>query len=396
MIAIEKFSPHDAIMRSEVIQAFEQRFLAPPAYVVRAPGRVNLMGEHTDYNDGFVLPMAIDRATWIALRPRAARHVELHSLDYEETATFDLAALHRGSAGWSEYAKGVAWALQEDGSFLEGWEGVTKCDVPMGAGLSSSAAFELAIARAFFAVGHLPWETAKMALLCQKAENQWVGVNCGIMDQMISAVGQAGHAVLIDCRDLSTRAVPLPAGTVVVVMDTATRRGLVESAYNERREQCEAAARHFGVRSLRDVTMETFLGNPPPPGSPEFRRARHIISEIARTTAAAEAMDRNDGVALGRLMSACHESLRDDFEVSSPQLDTMASLAWELPGCLGARMTGAGFGGCAVALVTTASAAGFIEAIRHRYDVATGLHSKIYLCEASNGAELISPHPETP
>jgi galactokinase len=392
MTPIEDFLSAGPAIRDAVLAGFVEQFGGPASLVVRAPGRVNLMGEHTDYNGGFVLPMAIDRATWIALRPRADRTVVLHSLNYHETASFDLLHLVRNEPSWSEYAKGVAWALQENGPALDGWEGVTKCDVPMGAGLASSASFELAVARAFFAVGGMTWDATKMAQACQKAENRWVGVNCGIMDQMISAVGKAGHAALIDCRDLSIRSVPLPTGTAVVVMDTATRRGLVESAYNERREQCEAAARHFGVASLRDVTMETFLANPPPPGSAEWHRARHVISEIARTAQAAEAMDRDDGAALGRLMNECHESLRDDFEVSDAQLDTMVSLARQIPGCLGARMTGAGFGGCAVALIESVAAPEFLETIRIRYDEVTGLASKIYLCKPADGAELIS-HP---
>lgn len=389
MKTLASFAPAEVAIHDEVVAGFVERFGEAPSFVVRAPGRVNLMGEHTDYNGGFVLPMAIDRATWIALRPRLDDVVQLHSFDFQETVSFDLADLRRDEASWGEYAKGVAWVLQENGFAPGGWEGVTRCDIPMGAGLSSSAAFELAVARAFAAVGHFEWKPAEMALACQRAENQWVGVNCGIMDQMISAMGKAGHALLIDCRDLVAQAVPLPADTAVVVMDTATRRGLVESAYNERRAQCEAAARHFGVGTLREVTMETFLAHPPAAGSPEWRRARHVIGEIDRTRRAAEAMARDDGAALGQLMNECHASLRDDFEVSSARLDTMASLARQIPGCLGARMTGAGFGGCAVALVESAAVRDFPGTLRARYDQATGLASKIYLCEPSDGADVI-------
>ena len=195
-------------LQARVTQTFESRFGEPPAFVVRAPGRVNLIGEHTDYNDGFVLPMAIDRAVWIALRPRRDGQVNVVSIDLDQSATFSLAALRHEDAGWVEYLKGVAWALQEQGYALAGWEGVMSGDVPRGAGLSSSAAIELATARAFAAVSGFAWDAAEMARLGQRAENQWVGVNCGIMDQMISAAGQAGHALLIDCRSLATQAVP--------------------------------------------------------------------------------------------------------------------------------------------------------------------------------------------
>ncbi len=208
-----------------------------------APGRVNLIGEHTDYNDGFVLPMAIDRAVWIALAARDDGRVVVHSLDYDETAEFSLDHLVRGQPAWIEYLKGTAWSLQDAGHSLTGWEGVLMGDVPQGAGLSSSAALEMATARAFAAAGNLAWDPAAMALLGQQAENQWIGVNCGIMDQLISAAGRADHALLIDCRSLQTQPAPLPPGVAVAVLDTATRRGLVDSEYNTRRAQCEAAAR---------------------------------------------------------------------------------------------------------------------------------------------------------
>jgi len=372
----------------QVAAGYASRFGAPPRHIVRAPGRVNLIGEHTDYNDGFVLPMAIDRATWIALGPRADRRVCLHSLDYGETASFDLEDLRKGEKSWIEYPKGVAWALQSSGLSLRGWEGVAMCDVPMGAGLSSSAAFELATARAFAVASDFEWDAPRMALLCQKAENQWVGVNCGVMDQMISAVGKEGHAVLIDCRDRSTQSVALPAGAVVAVMDTATRRGLVDSAYNERRAQCEAAAGVFGVPALRDVKMTAFLAREENMDPVVRRRARHVISEIQRTLDAVEAMKSGDSAELGRLMNQSHDSLRDDFEVSSLELNAMVDAARRMPGCFGARMTGAGFGGCAVALVRSDVVEAFVEGVGASYKLATGLEPKIYICEAGNGASL--------
>lgn len=377
-------------MKEKVAQAFQQRYSQNPAVVVRAPGRVNLIGEHTDYNDGFVLPMAIDRAVWIALRPRQDGIIRLHSLDFEETAEFDLNQLQHENAGWVEYVKGVAWSLQEAGYELRGWEGIVAGNVPVGAGLSSSAALELATARAFATVAGWPWDVAAMARLAQRAENRWVGVKCGIMDQMISAGGVAGHALLIDCRSLATEAVPLPPGAVVIVLDTNTRRGLVDSAYNERRRQCEAAARFFGVPALRDVMMATFEARAGELDPVTRRRARHVISENERTLLAAAAMRRGDAATLGQLMNASHASLRDDFEVSSRELNIMAAAAQAESGCFGARMTGAGFGGCAVALVTAETAEAFAGNVRQQYQAATGLSPNVYICEATEGANVVA------
>lgn len=375
-------------LQDRVTTTFTRRFGEPPAIIVRAPGRVNLIGEHTDYNDGFVLPMAIDRAMWIALRPRPDRLVSAFSLDMREAIEFDLDRFEKLS-GWGEYLKGVAWALSEAGYDVRGWEGVVAGDVPIGAGLSSSAAWELAAARAFASVAGFEWEAPKMALLSQRAENKWVGVNCGIMDQMISATGQADHAVLIDCRSLDLQAVPLPPETVVVVLDTATRRGLVDSAYNERRAQCEAAARFFKVKALRDVSVEQFNARSDELDPLTRRRARHVITEDDRTLRAVEAMQRGDAVELGQLMNACHASLRDDFEVSSHELNVMVEAAQRRPDCYGARMTGAGFGGCAVALVRADAARDFVHGVSTDYHAATGRTPSIYVCRATNGAEVI-------
>jgi len=291
-------------LKRSVVQEFERRFGAQPAFVARAPGRVNLIGEHTDYNDGFVMPMAIDRAIWIALRPRLDRRVLAHSLDLDQTLDFSLQDISDERVGWGDYVKGVAWVLTEAGYALKGWEGVVTGDVPIGAGLSSSAALEMATTRAFAACSGFAWEAATMARLGQRAENQWVGVNCGIMDQLISAAAVDGHATLIDCRSLELQPVPLPVGTAVVVLDTTTRRGLVDSVYNERRAQCEAAARHFGVPALRDVSVEQFEVRAAELGDVTRRRARHVVTENARTLGAADAMRRGDPVELGLLMNA--------------------------------------------------------------------------------------------
>jgi galactokinase len=375
-------------LKDRVTQEFERRFGTLPSFIVRAPGRVNLIGEHTDYNDGFVLPMAIDRAVWFALRPRPDQCVVAYSLDLDETVMFSLDAISEERAGWGDYIKGVAWALREAGYALKGWEAVVSGDIPIAAGLSSSAALELATARAFAAVSGLAWDPAAMAKLGQRAENEWVGVSCGIMDQMISAAGVAGHALLIDCRSLEIQAVPLPPGTAVVVLDTATRRGLVDSAYNERRAQCEAAARIFGVPALRDVSVEQLKARARQLDPITLRRARHVVTENARTLAAAQAMRDGNALQLGRLMSASHVSLRDDFEVSSPELNAIVDCAWREAACYGARMTGAGMGGCAVALVRADAVYDLTEAVARCYAGMTNLQPNVYVCAATDGATV--------
>ncbi len=374
----------------KVINAYIQRHGEPPALLVRAPGRVNLIGEHTDYNDGFVLPMAIDRAVYYALRPRNDSQVRIYSLDYEELGQFDLTNIVDTGSGWLEYVKGTAWAMQSIGCELKGFEGVLAGDVPLGAGLSSSAALEMATARAFTAVSNLSWNPAEMAKQGQKAENQWVGVNTGIMDQMISAAGEAGHALLIDCRSLATEAIPLPPGTTVVILDTATRRGLVDSAYNERRVQCEAAAAFFDVAALRDVDEVTFHARAAELDELTRRRARHVITENERVLAACAAMRNGDAVEFGRLMNASHESMQHDFEISNEQLNIMAALARRQPGCFGARMTGGGFGGCAVALVAADQVDDFVTAVAVAYTAATQLAPQIYVSLAADGAGILT------
>ena len=386
---------HDhRVTRATVADAFAARYGEAPALVARAPGRVNHNGEHTDYNDGFVLPMAIDRAAWLAFRARDDQHVVLNALDFDNTAEFDFGDLaqHAGDPhgeGWAEYARGVAWAFGDAGHPLtRGLDGVVAGDVPVGAGLSSSAALELAIARAFATTSDLPWDATAAALLSQRAENAWVGVNSGIMDQFIAAKGQAGHALLIDCRSLESRLVPIPDSVVVVVLDTATRRGLVDSAYNERRQACERAAAYFGVKALRDVTLEMFEARGGGLDPVTRKRARHVITEDARTLDAVAALERGDVVAFGALMDASHVSLRDDFEVSRPELDAIVRLARAHPACLGARMTGAGFGGCGVALVDRARADDFARVVAAQYEADVKRHPAVYVCTASDGAAI--------
>ncbi len=368
-------------------QSFSTYFNAKTEFIVRAPGRVNLIGEHTDYNDGFVLPMAIDRAFWIALSPRADSQVRVRSLDLEVDSAFDLHSLAKGE-GWLEYIKGVANELQKAGYKLRGFDAVTTGDVPRAAGLSSSAAVELATARAFAAVSGFAWDAAQMAKISQKAENQWVGVNCGIMDQMASAASKEGFALFLDCRTLEFQHAPLPENTSVVILDTSTRRGLVDSAYNERRSQCEEAARWFGVKALRDVSVDEFEKSS---GLSEIvmKRARHIITENARVLEAVKVMKAGNVKRLGELFNASHISLRDDFEVTNKALDQIVECAQEQPDCYGARMTGAGFGGCAVALVQEEKAREFTNAVSAAYKQRSGLDASVYVCKASEGASLV-------
>jgi galactokinase len=377
------------MIKNQVLEKFQQQYGEAPQFVVRAPGRVNLIGEHTDYNDGFVLPLAIDRAVWIALRPSTDRHVKALLLDFNEEVEFNLDMLSKASTAPIEYMKGVAWALGEAGYPLNGWEGVVGGDVPIGAGLSSSAALELATARAFNAVSNFVWDPAAMAKLGQKAENQWVGVNTGIMDQMISAAGKANHALLIDCRSLETTPAPFPPNTVVVVLDTSTRRGLVGSAYNERRAQCEAAARFFGVPALRDVSLSEFEARQSGLDDVTRRRARHVITENERTVAAKDAMFAGDAVRVGELMNASHVSMRDDFEISTPALNAMVECAQGHEACYGARMTGGGFGGAAVALARVDAVDDFVSTVGKCYRDATGNIPQIYVCQATDGAAII-------
>ena len=383
-------------LQQTVMQAFLQHFGAPPQWLVTAPGRINLIGEHTDYNDGFVLPMAIDRAVCIALRPRPGRQVRLHSLDFGQTLVFSLDALRNENGGWAEYVKGVAWALGEAGLKLGAWEGVLGGDVPIGAGLSSSAATELAVARAFAVASDLAWDPVAMAKLCQRAENRWVGLNCGIMDQLISAAGEAGHALLIDCRSLAITSVPVPPQVRFLVLDSAAPRTLAGSAYNVRRAECEAAvsklqAAYPGISALRDVTPAMLAAGADRLAPNELQRARHIVSENARVLASVQALNEGDMRRLGETMVDSHASLRDDYEVSSRELDTLVDLALATPGVLGGRLTGAGFGGCAIALVLPEAAGVASESIMQRYRAATGLPGSAFVTTASEGATLIDP-----
>ena len=374
--------------RDQCIKEFENRFSKAPAFVLRAPGRVNLIGEHTDYNDGFVLPVAIDMAVWIAFRATFSQHVTVHSINLGETASFSLDSIKRGDQGWAEYIKGIAYTLGQAGYPLRGWEGLLASDVPIGAGLASSAALEIAVIRAFSAVSGFPWEPIEMAHIGQRVERDWIGVNCGIMDQMIAAMGREGYGVLIDCRSLKTLSIPLPPDATIVVLDTSTRRGLTDSAYNERRKQCSEAARLLGVAALRDVSHADLYAQADKLSPVLYKRARHVTTENIRTLKVVGALRHRNVVRAGELLNESHASLRDDFEVSCPELDQIVAFAQMESSCYGARMTGAGFGGCAVALVRTDAAQDFTNRVAAKYREATGLDPRAYICASADGVTL--------
>ena len=376
--------------RESVLKFFEEKYGNAPEYLVRAPGRVNLIGEHTDYNDGYVMPLAIDYAIWIALSRIPEPEVRIHSIDFDQSVVIPInQALTKGE-GWSEYLKGLINIYKHSKFKIFGWKGVIAGDVPIGAGLSSSAALSLALTRAFGTVSNWDWDPSKMARICQLAENQWVGVNCGIMDQMISALGQEEHLLLIDCRSLKTTPVPLPEVVRVVILDTGTRRGLVDSAYNERRAQCESVATYFGEKALRDVSYKKLEEAKTKIDPIQFKRARHVIKENERVLDCAESLRLGNLEHVGKLMNASHISLRDDFEVSSEALDLMVDCALASPGCYGARMTGAGFGGCAVALVEKKYTDKFVKKVFNSYKASSGNKAFIYNCKATGGTSVFS------
>ncbi len=372
------------------LAAFQEHFDDQSPLLFRAPGRVNLIGEHTDYNDGFVLPTAINHQVVIATRRRDDRQVNIFSLDFDQWDRFTLDNLSKSpDQTWSNYVRGVAWSLQEDGHKLTGMDAVIAGDVPIGAGLSSSAAIEVVTGYALLQLAGIEVDRVKLALAAQRAENDFVGMRCGIMDQYISCLGQVNHALLIDCRDLGYESVPLSSEVSVIIVDSNVHRGLVDNEYNTRREECEEAARHFGVPALRDVDEETFFARADELSPVVRRRARHVITENARTVAAAKALQANDFETVGKLMNASHVSMRDDFEISRRELDVLVKIAQDVDGVYGARLTGAGFGGCIVALATNEATKAVEKAVKAKYPAATGLEASIYICQASEGASEV-------
>jgi galactokinase len=370
-----------------------------PSLHARAPGRVNLLGEHVDYNDGMVLPAAIDRSVTIAASPQEGKIVSLYAKDLDESSSFCLDALQekvgldgKPLPGWALYPAGVAWALQGAGLAVSGFQAAFTSNVPIGAGLSSSAAVEVAFAVLWQSLGGWQVDRLRLAQLCQLAENHYVGVSCGLMDQFASACGLAEHALYLDTRSLAYEPAPLPPGVAIVIADSGVRRSLTTSAYNERRASCEQAVellRRYlpGIRALRDVSPTEFAALAPYLPEVPRKRAEHIVKEIARVQSALSALKRCDGQVFGALMYAGHASLRDLYQVSTAELDALVELARGTAGCLGARLTGAGFGGCTVNLVKAGEVDEFIAALKEGYQKTTGRQAQVYACQASQGAE---------
>ena len=366
----------------------------------RAPGRVNLIGEHTDYNDGFVMPAAIDVSTWVRLSPLEQRKLQIYSKNFGEEIEVDLDDSSLARRGhWSDYPVGVAVMLEKSGYRLRGARLQIRGDVPIGSGLSSSAAIEVATACALAANSDLKIDRRELALLCQRAENEFVGAHVGIMDQFISLFGHAQKALMLDCRSLDFKLLPLPDNVRLLICNTMVKHELAASAYNERRAQCEAGVKHLAqflpnVTALRDVTLEQLeqFGRDLP--DVIYRRCRRVVTENARVLSAANALEHHDLDEFGRLMAESHQSLRDDYEVSCKELDLMVDLARQLEGVYGARMTGGGFGGSTVNLVREEYVEEFRERVARKYEQVTELKPEIYACVASEGAEEILPADE--
>ncbi len=372
-----------------------QKLAGDPQLWARAPGRVDLMGSHTDYNLGFVLTLPIGRDTWIAARRRDDGIVRVHSMNLDASDEFRLDAIEPVSESrWRNYVRGVAAILQNEGLALTGCDAIIHSTVPVAAGLSSSAALECALATLFSGLGGWSLTGERKALLCQKAENQFVGVNCGILDQYSSCLGRENHALLLDCRDLSYKLAPIPDHVALVIANTMVKHSVAGGDYPTRRRESEAAcaviAMHRpGVPFLRDATLEDLekWGHEMEPKS--LMRAKHVISEDLRTVAACDALLRGDMKELGRLMAEAHRSYSRDFEGSCAEADALVELAEDLPGLIGARLTGGGFGGCTINLVEQSEAAKFAEALGVHYAARTGITPQIHICHASGGAHRL-------
>lgn len=383
-------------LTQKVTAAFTEILGYAPTHVIQAPGRVNLIGEHTDYNDGFVLPCAINYQTVVAAARRDDNLVRVIAVDYHNAQDeFDAtcAPAFLPEKMWANYIRGVVTCLRERGYQFGGVDLAVSGNVPQGAGLSSSAALEVVIGQTFKVLYGLEISQAEIALNGQQAENQFVGCNCGIMDQMISAEGQAGHALLLDCRTLETDAVAMPSTLRVMIINSNKKRGLVDSEYNTRRRQCEQAAEIFGVPALRDVTLAQFTAREHELDPVVARRARHVITENQRTLDAAAALRRGDVGAMAELMAQSHASMRDDFAITVPEIDLLVEMIKDVLGEQGGvRMTGGGFGGCVVALVPPTLVEAVTHRVEERYSAATGLQADIYVCEACDGAGVMARH----
>lgn len=379
-------------MIDDIRRLFRDHYGAAPTLVTGAPGRVNLIGEHTDYNDGFVLPCAISKKTMVAVRPRRDAVVNIVAGDLGGATTrFDLDAPIQpdADAPWSNYVRGMASLMQAEGMNIAGVDMAILGDMPQGAGLSSSAALENASGLAFAALAGQPdFDRTRLAQIGQRTEHEFAGCKCGIMDQLVSACAQAGSALLIDCRSLDTLAVAVPDDATILIVHSGVVRGLVDGAYNERRAQCEMAARHYGVAALRDLTSLPDQGGL---DNVAWLRARHVIGENARTLAAADALRLGDLTSLGKLMAQSHASMRDDFEITVPAIDRLAAILADAIGDAGgARMTGGGFGGAVVAVVSESRAAAAIEAVKSQYRTPGGGQAAIMIERPSAGVAVYS------
>ncbi|MEM8530425.1 MAG: galactokinase [Chloroflexota bacterium] len=374
---------------------FEQHYGYVPDIIVRAPGRVNLIGDHTDYNDGFVLPVAIDRATYVAARKREDQHIHVFAADLAEQDTFPLDTItYSTTQPWSNYVRGVVKEILSEQQDIGGADLFITSNVPYSAGLSSSAALEVAVGYTFIQLYDLAIERTSLALLAQRVENTFVGVQSGVMDQLISVLGQDGHAVRIDCRDLSIRTIPLYQNTSIVVCNSNVERTLAASAYNQRRQECDEAVHLFktwypDIVALRDITPAMFEQHAEALPETIRARARHVVSENARVLRSTTALEQHDVQTFGTLMNESHQSLRDDYEVSIPELDVLVTSAQHVSGCYGARLTGAGFGGCIVSIVDTRAVDTFQQTVASAYYQATGRDTTIYVCRATDGVNQV-------
>ncbi len=384
------------ITNQAIQSAFRQTFRGEPEVVVAAPGRVNLIWEHTDYNEGYVLPMAIDRGVAIAGRRRPDPKIILHSLDYGQRTEFTLDSIRPDiSVRWADYFKGVALLLKKNGFSLGGCEAVIQGDLPQGAGLSSSAALEVATATFLRKLFKVEIGDLDLIRIAQQAENDFVGVKCGIMDQFASYMGKVGNALFLDCRSLEYQWAPIPAGLKVVVCDSGVERSLASSAYNERRSQCEEGVRKLsqvlpGLRSLRDVSLCDFEKHQGLLDPVLMIRCRHVISENQRVLDMVEALREGRLERVKVLMEESHASLRDDYEVSCHELDLLAELGDSFGGAFGSRMMGGGFGGCTVNLVRAEAVDAFGVEVEQGYEKKTGEKPKIYVFNAADGAKFLN------
>ncbi len=378
----------------QLLDGFQARF-GTSASIYRAPGRVNLIGEHTDYNDGFVLPAAIEFYCWAAIAPRGDRKLVIHSENFEETIEKDLDSLSPpGKKHWANYPLGVAWALCQAGKPVAGASIYIAGEVPLGAGLSSSAAIEVAVGFALLHDSGQEVERTELAQLCQKAENEFVGARVGIMDQFVSCHGRASHALLLDCRSLEYKYVKLPPDLQLVICNTMVKHELASGEYNARRAECEEGVRLLRgvfpeIRALRDVSLHRLENQRASLSKRVFARCRHVITENARVKSAFEAFGKGNIKALGTLMQDSHRSLRDDYEVSCKELDLMVEIASVQPGLIGARMTGGGFGGCTINLVESGAVNDFKRNVAAEYFSRTGLTPEIFVSPASEGAQQV-------